>query len=117
MSDKTLSEGCKYITDTYTRTVRFDDVISDDNLRVYSERYDDSYWIDEIIWHPLHIWDVLSYIESLPWSYWIGKWCHTYKTDKIIKLSEELLSIWEDKRNELAPTNEELVDYIYSLIA
>jgi len=66
---------------------------------------------------PIHIWDVLSYIESLPWSYWIGKWCHTYKTDKIIKLSEELLSIWEDKRNELAPTNEELVDYIYSLIA
>ena len=117
MSDKTLSFGC------VISNVRLSRIVSIDYERAWFYRmiddWENSYsgninW-SEIIWHPLHIG-------------WVLDWCE--KNKKITKNSIEelflssdinkqllaILKLWKDKRLPLSPTDEELIDYIYSLI-
>lgn len=104
MSDKTLSFGC------VISNVRLSRIVSIDYERAWFYRmiddWENSYsgninW-SEIIWHPLHIGFVID---------WFEKNIHTDKQRLI-----EIMKLWKDKRKELSPTDEELVDYIYSLI-
>ena len=66
-------------------------------------------WRNKIIWHPLHIWDVLYYIDK---NHWICNW-------EIIWTNQDwdtIFDLWKDKRLPLSPTDEELIDYIYNLL-
>ena len=112
MSDKTLSFGCKIIVNNPYKW----DIVMD---YAYGDHTEDSWYIivsnstlwykillkeiKEIIWHPLHIWDVLYWMDN---NYDIP--------DDELRI---FLNLWKDKRLPLAPTDIELVDYIYSLIA
>ena len=107
MSDKTLSFGCVISDVRLSRIVSIDYELAwfyrmiDDWENSYSGNIN---W-SEIIWHPLHIWDVLDWIEkNLPKATWLTvEWV-------------DLLSYWKDKRLPLSPTDEELIDYIYNLL-
>ena len=126
MSDKTLSFGC------VISNVRLSRIVSIDYERAWFYRmiddWENSYsgninW-SEIIWHPLHIWDVLDWIEK-KWDNVEMKSTNIFSADaeyrKLCKKQEQetnaIMKFWKDKRFPLSPTDEELVDYIYSLIA
>ena len=105
MSDKTLSFGC-IISD-----VRLSRIVSIDYERAWFYRmiddWENSYsgninW-SEIIWHPLHIWDVLD---------WWDKNINQFDSRLM-----ELFTLWKNKRKPLQLEDTELIDYIYSLIA
>lgn len=105
MSDKTLSFGCKIIVNNPYKW----DIVMD---YAYGDHTEDSWYIivsnstlwykillkeiKEIIWHPLHIWDVLYWMDITNWNW--------------------LLLRWWDKRKHLQVEDTELVDYIYNLL-
>ena len=111
MSDKTLRFGC-IISDAMVSRI-----VSIDYERAWFYRmiddWENSYsgninW-SIIIWHPLHIWDVLYYIDK---NHWICNW-------EIIWTNQDwdtIFDLWKDKRRPISPTDEELVNYIYNLI-
>lgn len=103
MSDKTESLGCliKHWDSIIVATWNV--------LKIDRRKY-------KIIWHPLHIWHVLDWMEvnklsvvSNP----TGCGCCHDETDN----QWWVLELWKDKRLPLSPTDTELVDYIYSLIS
>ena len=136
MSDKTLSFGCRIYTKDKDYEGRPIAIVIKPILWTTSwswyDRVDDcvSVYIDfwwrsnygkfkpmasfsknkmEIIWHPLHIWDVLYYIDK---NHWICNW-------EIIWTNQDwdtIFDLWKDKRRPISPTDEELVNYIYNLI-
>ena len=63
-------------------------------------------WRNKIIWHPLHIWDVLDWMDKQD----------VQKINGRHPAQRSLLILWKDKRLPLSPTDEELIDYIYNLL-
>ena len=61
----------------------------------------------EIIWHPIHIWDVLDWMDKQDVQRLYGRHPH----------QRNLLIVWKDKRKPLQIEDTELIDYIYYLIA
>lgn len=117
ISDKTLSFWCEFINRLWDRVIFWKGRISEwEEYRWFRVYRDNKSWatISEIIWHPLHIWDVLDWIEKTEYDEKkIGK-LPRWKT--YIRSTEHLRILWKDKRLPLSPTDEELIDYIYNLI-
>lgn len=107
MADKTLSDGCKYITDIYKCTIRYSDVVQPDNM-LYSKENDDFYRIDTIIWHPVRIGDVLDWFDkNNPEHLWWWNW---------VINGEIIVREWNNLRLPIDEQSDECIDYVYSLI-
>ena len=57
-------------------------------------------WIDEIIWHPVLIWDVLDYLQS----------------NNFLSECIEILWVRNNKRKPIQDQSEHCVKYVYDLI-
>lgn len=77
---------------------------------IYWKKMDNWEYEYEIIWHRLHIWDVLYWIEQKE------NLTEYYDWNNLTYASADILSKWKDKRNSLSPTDESLIDYIYNLL-
>lgn len=119
MADKTLSFGCKIEIWNYIVTIWNDEWYCIENWLLRSLRWDCDFCRDSanysIIWHPLHIWDVLNWMEVNKLSvvsHPTGCGCCHDETDN----QWWVLELWKDKCLPLSPTDEELVDYIYNIL-
>ena len=104
VADKTLSFGC--VTqhtnprnwDTFRHTFIWDDRAIR-NWQVYGcSCFED----DEIIWHPVMIWDCLSYFNQR--TIWVD-----YTT-------KDILYFWWAKRKPIEEQSDECIEFIYNLI-
>lgn len=69
-----------------------------------NEEFTVSLWyIPEIIWHPVMIWDVLNYCSS-----YISDW------DDSVDSQIDLLSYWGDYRLPIEDQPEECIDFVHS---
>lgn len=73
--------------------------------------------IKEVIWHPVMIWDVISYlrkpfntfIEGMP----VGR---NWEVDSYIKNINSLLTEWIDTRSPIEKQSDECINFVYNLI-
>lgn len=69
-----------------------------------NEEFTVSLWyVPEIIWHPVMIWDVLNYCSS-----YISDW------DDSVDSQIDLLSYWGDYRLPIEDQPEECIDFVHS---
>lgn len=71
------------------------------------------YSIEEIIWHPVMIWDVLDWIEP----YWSGYVQSVEFTDRRRKKKNLVLLQRDNKRLPIDEQSDECIDYVYGLIS
>ena len=104
-SDKTLSIGCiiKYIW-TYEKVIHYN--LEDERLLLDMWQYSADLQDVEIIWHPLHIWDVLDWMDKQD----------IQRLDGRHPAQRSLLILWKDKRLPLQVEDTDLVDFIYNLL-
>ena len=71
------------------------------------------YSIEEIIWHPVMIWDVLDWIEP----YWSGYVQSVEFTDRRRRKMNLVLLQRDNKRLPIDEQSDECIDYVYGLIS
>ena len=86
------------------------------------------YSIEEIIWHPVMIWDVIDWIEKkqfdihkpIPW-FWFEEDEKISDESKLYLIQDyyvdNIIAYWGTKRESIEFQSDECVDYIYSLIS
>ena len=126
IANKERTFGCNYIIkdrDWHEYEVR------ETEWECVNLTYWDSYEVDEwydsydinylvsIIWHPVMIWDVISYlrkpfntfVEGMP----VGR---SWEVDSYIKNINSLLTEWINTRLPIEQQSDECIDFIYNLI-
>lgn len=85
------------------------------------------YSIEEIIWRPVMIWDVIDWIEKktfdinkqIPW-FWFEEDEEISDGSKLLLIQDyyvdNIISYWDTKRESIESQSDECVDYVYSLI-
>ena len=85
------------------------------------------YSIEEIIWHPVMIWDVIDWIEKkdfdinkkIPW-FWFDDEEEICDESKLFLIqdhyTDEIIAFWDKKRESIDTQSDECIDYVYSLI-
>ena len=114
IADKTLSFGCKYNHTSEMYFIWF--------ITPWIAEFDRAYWVKlsktdikrNTIWHPVMIWDVLDYIDSIEFNHPNDfiKW-HKEKYPIIIDV---LFNDWENKRKPIEEQSEKCIEWIYNLI-
>ena len=139
MADKKLTLGCKvkfskwiysiidrenvWFLDPYKgvdwdihNTIVIEDGV---NSRCYS--------IEEIIWRPVMIWDVIDWIEKktfdinkqIPW-FWFEEDEEISDGSKLLLIQDyyvdNIISYWDTKREPVEAQSDDCIDFIYSLI-
>ena len=91
------------------------------------------YSIEEIIWHPVMIWDVLDYLEDkrfycekckkiVDWRdvsdcrFWWEYYCDICNNEYLVDIKSNILFDWSKKREPVEAQSDECVDFVYSLI-
>ena len=85
------------------------------------------YSIEEIIWRPVMIWDVIDWIEKktfdvnkqIPW-FWFEEDEEFDDETKLFLIQDyyidNLISYWDTKREPVEAQSDDCIDFIYSLI-
>lgn len=85
------------------------------------------YSIEEIIWRPVMIWDVIDWIEKktfdvnkqIPW-FWFEEDEEFNDETKLLLIQDyyvdNIISYWDTKREPVEAQSDDCIDYIYSLI-
>lgn len=119
IADKTLNQWCKikhidWEIDTINNQIWQSDAYYVSNKNWFGETYSNE--IDEIIWHPVRIWDILDY--KLRDKFIIEKninyqWYIIYDE---AKTTLEIINLWEEKRKPIDKQSKKCIKYIYNLI-
>lgn len=126
IADKTLSFGCKLILKKDL------DYFWKSWIVINNFNWEDaliSYWdwqikdidlesdIEEIIWHPVMIWDILDYIDKNCFYYQVEEW--RYERD-LKELHECIIALYNyfiwNYRNTIEKLDNDGIDFIYNLI-
>lgn len=92
------------------------------------------YLIEEIIWHPVMIGDVLDFLKEkrffcnkckqiVDWrdvsddQLWGEYYCDICNNDSLIDIKDDIVFYWDEKRKPIDKQSERCIDFIYSLIA
>ena len=85
------------------------------------------YSIEEIIWHPVMIWDIIDWIEKkdfdinkkIPW-FWFDDEEEICDESKLFLIqdyyTDKIIAFWDKKREPIESQSDDCIDYIYSLI-
>lgn len=85
------------------------------------------YSIEEIIWRPVMIWDVIDWIEKktfdinkqIPW-FWFEEDEEISDGSKLLLIQDyyvdNIISYWDTKREPVEAQSDDCIDFIYSLI-
>lgn len=104
IADKTLSFGCWVMVDKFVSKRQICTIVYRDDKNDMDYFYTKEKWnvyIEDIIWHPVMIWDVLDYIED-KWEYNWEMW--------------DILALWILKRKPIEEQSEECIDYVFNLL-
>lgn len=96
IADKTLNRWCKFNHDWIKFTHSWDTNADEVILESIEE------WTAYIIWHPVNIWDCLSYFN--------------YKTIWVDYTTNDILKFWDNKRKPIENQTPECIEYIYNLL-
>ena len=102
IADKTLSFGCRMYSEDYDYYF-----YTDEYQREYSE-------CDNIIWHPIMLWDVLEYM----WDIAKIK-AFKFPEEELIdikKLAFEIMLYWQFKRKPIEAQSDECIEFVYNII-
>ena len=85
------------------------------------------YSIEEIIWHPVMIWDIIDWIEKkdfdinkkIPW-FWFDDEEEICDESKLFLIqdyyTDKIIAFWDKKREPVEAQSDDCIDFIYSLI-
>ena len=120
IADKTLSFGCKIIEwwSEYIFLYKKELDSSKNKYNIYLNpitnlEYNKSF-IDKIIWHPVMIWDVLDYIDSMEFKH--SKDFMKWRKEQYPVIIDTFLIDWEHKRKPIEEQSSDCIEYIYNLI-
>ncbi len=118
IADKTLSFGCWCIVEKFVSKRQICSMVYQDDKNDMNYFYTKEKWnvyIEDIIWHPVMIWDVLYYIEQNAWN---NKWLvNIWWLDEIYRDYDWMLfDLWEDKRKSIENQSKKCIEWVYNLI-
>lgn len=146
MANKDLSFGCKVKFSKWIYTIinkenvwSLNSYVTENwaihNTIVIEDRVNSRcYLIEEIIWHPVMIWDVLDYFKEerfycsrckkiVDWrdvsdhNCWGEYYCNICNNDSLVNIEDDIVFYWGEKRKPIDKQSERCIDFIYSLIA